>query len=452
MKIRLYKKIPKEEGGRKSLSGSVSVEAAIVLPLVMISVISILSVIRIISTYSRIQHALNQVATELSQYSYIYAVSGLKQHHDQALDDINRAAEELKSQTAVIETFYRSVESISGNIDAIGKGDENVVESLLNTVSEIENIQDSSAEIAEMVNEKIQDPMQEVQLVGLALSDSLFRKAKTVVFGTVAKGMIRNNLLKELNCDAGQLEKQLWIKGGIEHIDFSGSAFFDDKETIDIIAEYTVKPQFFIIPEIKLRNRVTVLSWTWGVDHGLSINDTGENESVWNLEKGKSSTSQHLARGKKIDRMFAAELKKELGEHAELTPDNFKTIDLIEYAHNGKDGSLVMIFSLNPFMVTYNSKSAVVGAIRKNLNELSTFQRYEVKDYIIDVSLLSGRYKRMAYIVVPENKELPEAYVQAFEECRKTAGRMGIELIQVQRYGEYDRGDEDEQNNEKESS
>ena len=84
-----------------------------------------------------------------------------------------------------------------------------------------------------------------------------------------------------------------------------------------------------------------------------------------------------------------------------------------------------MIFSLNPFMVTYNSKSAVVGAIRKNLNELSTFQRYEVKDYIIDVSLLSGRYKRMAYIVVPENKELPEAYVQAL----RNAGKRQAEWV-----------------------
>ena len=60
-----------------------------------------------------------------------------------------------------------------------------------------------------------------------------------------------------------------------------------------------------------------------------------------------------------------------------------------------------MIFSLNPFLPGYSSKSAVVGTIKQNLNKLSTFQKYETKDFIIDLSLLSGNYKRVAYIVVP---------------------------------------------------
>lgn len=426
-------------------SGSATVEAAIVMPLIILAFISILSIIRIISTYSRVQHALNQVAVKLSQYSYIYAVSGLKQQHDQFLDDVSKSAQELKSQTEAIATFYKSIESISNDISSFGQQDQNAVESLLKTLSELENAHHSTMELMESVNEILKDPVHEVQLIGLALSDSLLSKTKTAFFGAITVNMFRNNLSNDLRVDAEQLGKLLSIKGGIQQLDFSNSVFFNDKESIDIIVEYVVKPMPGIIPEIRLRNRVSMLAWTWGVDQHLPLDTIMEDsESLWNIEKEKDLTSQHLTRGNKIDKLFASELKNKIGEHAEITPNNFKTIDLIEYAHNGKDGTLVMIFSLNPFLPTYSKKSAVIGTIKQNLNKLKNFQQDEVKDFLIDVTLLSGNYKKVAYIIIPENDVLPKPYIQAFEECEKLADKMGIQLFQVKRYGKYDYGEDNE--------
>lgn len=419
-------------------SGSATVEAAIVMPLVILAFISVLSVIRIVSIYSRVQHALNQVASELAQYSYIYAVTGLKEQHDEISDDIKKAGEELKAQTEAIITFYNSVESFSADVSSFWKEDRHVFNSLLNTISEFENIQESSVEIVETVNEIMKDPVQEIRMIGLALSDSLLSKSKTVLFTAIAKNMLKNKLSGDLKVDTKNLDKVLLIKGEMEKLDFSASSFFNDGETIDIIVEYTVKPGIFIIPEVRLRNRACMLAWTWGVDRELIPDNKFDGISLWNIDKEKNLTSQHLARGNKIEKLFASELKKNMGEHAEITPDNFKTIDLIEYAHNGKSGSLIMIFSLNPFLPTYRSKSAVTGIIKQNLNKLSTFERVETRDFIIDVTLLSGNYKRIAYIIVPENELLPEPYMQAFEECRRLAWKMGIELVQVRKYGEYD--------------
>ncbi|AGC68425.1 hypothetical protein Cst_c14350 [Thermoclostridium stercorarium subsp. stercorarium DSM 8532] len=420
--------------------GSATVEAAVVIPLLMIAFVSLLTVIRIISTYARMQHAVNKVATELAHYSYIYAVSGLKQQHDELLDTTKKAWEELQNKTAVIENFYKSVQNVYCEAVSLGKENKNIEESLNNFLSGIENIQTSTTELIETVNTVVKDPVHEMQLIGIALSDSILSKTKTVLFDAIVKAMLKNNLANDLKIAPEKLEKSLFLKGGIEKLDLSSSTFFNDRETIDIIVEYTVKPAFFIIPEVKLRNRACVLSWQWGV--GSPTETAGEDASLWNLDKGKAVYLQHLARGNKIDRLFARELKNEIGEYAELTPENFKTIDLIEYAHDRKDGSLVMIFSLNPFLPTYSSKSAVVGTIKQNLNKLSTFQRYQVRDYILDVSLLSGNYKRIAYIVIPENEVLPEAYIQAFEECKKLADKMGIELYQVQKYGKYDYAEE----------
>lgn len=437
--------------GRKGCqSGTATVEAAIILPLLILAVVTVLSVVRIVSTYSRVQHALNQVALELSRYSYIYAMSGLQQKHDDILDDLVEAKEELKSQTEAITAFYRSIESVAGDVSAFGQNTD-YMESISNIISKAENAEYSSEKLQEAINEILDDPVYEIQLIGMALSDSLLSKTKTALFSAIASNMITNNLSKELDADREKVGKLLSIKGGIKQLDFSCSTFFSDKETIDIIVEYTVepKPKVFIFPEIKLRNRATILAWSLGAGSKASSDNTSDktkdDESVWNLSKDKNPTSQHFARGNKIDKIFAEELKKKAGEHADITPYNFKTIDLIEYAHDGKDGSLVMIFSLNPFLPTYSNKSAVIGTIKQNLYELSTFQSYTVRDFTIDVEMLQGKYKRVAYIIVPENEPLPEAYVQAFEECRKTAEKMGIELHQVQKYGKYDNGEEDEE-------
>lgn len=437
-------RLPKRTKNIRNQTGSATVEAAVVVPLLMIVFLSILSVVRIVSVYGRIQHALNRVAAELSQYSYIYAVSGLKERHDEFLKHTEKAWEELNSQVEILADFYNAIREISGELASFGKESDNIGENIANLVSAISNAKVSSEELYKKISPILDNPVDEIKLIGFALSELLLDKSKNEVFCAIAKTMLVNNLSSDLKLDPDKLGKVLFLKSGIERLDFSSSAFFYDNQTIDIIVEYTVKPGFLLIPEIRLRNRACMLSWMWGSGREVKTVSDNTNTSLWNFDMDKNLTMQHLARGKEIERLFASELKRELGEHAEITPANFKTIDLIEYAHGGKDGKLIMIFSLNPFLPTYRNKSAVTGVIRQNLNKLGAFQSYSTGDYIIDISLLSGNYKRIAYIVIPENKPLPEPYVEAFEECRKTASKMGIQLYQVQKYGEFDYGEKGE--------
>lgn len=427
---------------KRTQCGSATVEASVVIPLLITVFVSLLSVVRVVSVYGRIQHALNQVASELSQYSYIYEVSGLKQMDDEFDSKSGIALEEFLSQAEVLGNFYEAIQKVSGESALFGKEEAYRAENLVNIISEINNLHNSATDLAENISRVMENPVNELKLIGFVISDLMLDRAKNVILGAVTKRMLVNRLSAELKLDSEKLGKALLIKGGIENLDFTSSVFLEDGQTIDVILEYTVKPGFLIIPEIKLRNRVCMFSWMQGVGWDNADVLADENISLWNYDKDKNLTVQHMARGSKIEKLFASELKKKLGEHAEITPESFKTIDLIEYAHDGKEGSLVMIFSLNPFLPTYRNKSAVTGIIKQNLNKLSTFRRYQAGDCIIDVSLLSGNYKKVAYVIVPENKPLPEQYTRAFEECRKWASKMGIELYQVQKYGEYDYDEE----------
>ncbi len=81
----------------KAQFGSATVEAAITLPLVILALVSVLSIIRITSTYEMIQHSLNQVAVQLSQYTYISTVTGIKPKHDDLQNNLNNAKEGMKA-------------------------------------------------------------------------------------------------------------------------------------------------------------------------------------------------------------------------------------------------------------------------------------------------------------------------------------------------------------------
>ena len=429
----------------KAQFGSATVEAAITLPLVILAFVSVLSIIRITSTYEMIQHSLNQVAVQLSQYTYISTVTGIKPKHDDLQNNLNNAKEEMKARSDAIETFYTSIQSLTSKESWFDIPDSNVMDDVINNMSNIDNIKSSSGEILDGIGYILENPKGELQLIGIALSDNLVSKSKTALLDVITKAMLKNSLSNQLNMDDDYLCKYLGINGGFEQLDLSSSTLFNDNKTIDIIVEYTVKPipQVFIMPEIKLRNRATVLVWSNGCGSVLQQSSTDEQdsgESLWNVNSNMDARKQHLQRGNKIDKLYAEELKNAVGGRGETTPYNFKTIDLIEYAHSGKDGKLVTIFSLNPFMPTYNKKDAVVGVIEGHLNKLRSFEKYTAGGFTIDLSLLSGDYKRVVYIVIPENNVLPETYLQAFEESKRAAKKMNIELIQVQKYGEYNDG------------
>jgi hypothetical protein len=435
------------EQKRKTESGSATVEAAITLPLVIFAFITVLSIIRITSTYERVQHSLNQVAMQLSQYSYISTVTGIKQKHDGLQDNLNNAKDELRSQGEAIETFYTSIQSLTSKENWSDKVDSRAMDKIASNISNVDNIQNSYNELLQDVGRIIEEPKGELQLIGLALSDSIVSQSKTALLSAVTKSMLTNNLSNQLGVDSDYICKYLGINGNMDQLDLSSSTLFSDNETIDIVVEYSVKPipQVFIVPEIKLRNRVTVLAWSNGygsISQKQSKNEDEKNESLWNINSDLDVRKQHIERGNKIDKMYAEELKKGIGAHAETTPYHFKTIDLIEYSHNGKNGKLITIFSLNPFMPTYSKKNAVIGVINENLHKLNSFNNYTTKDFTIDLDLLSGDYQRVVYIIIPENDVLPDPYLQAFEECKKTAKKMNIELIQVQKYGKYDDGND----------
>lgn len=420
--------------GTRGKSGTATVEAALVLPMVMLAILAVLSIIRITGTYERMQHALNQVAEDMSQYSYLYAISGLKDQHDALVDKITEAQEDLLEQQEAVSAFYQSIQSVADDASGFGNGD--AVNAFLDALTGLDNVNSSFDALSGQVENILEDPMGEVRLISLALSDALVSETKTALLGVLAKSMLKSRLSSDLSIPARELENRLRLSDGLQSMDFSCSTFFEDKQTIDLILEYTVKPMpdFFFLPEIRLRNRACVLAWTWGVDH-QGQEAVADGESIWDYEGNQSFMKQNTERGNTAEARFTKELVQTLGKNAEATPYVFPVVDVIEYAHGKQPGKLITIFSLNPFLNSYQKESAILGKIREKLNALDAFRTGRVKDYIIDAT--GGNYQRIVYLVIPENEELPKSFEPAFERASKEAEKLGVELNLVRKYGKY---------------
>ncbi|NLM26603.1 MAG: hypothetical protein GX211_00290 [Clostridiaceae bacterium] len=429
----------------KASRGSATVEAAVILPVIIIVFISILSIIRIAGTYDRVQYALNQVAADLSQYSYLYTVLGLQEGHDEIIDDIENAKNEFFKQQNVINTFYGTIQSITGDISFTGQ--ENDINALIGLVDNIQNIGNSYDDLSAQIEKVLTDPMGELRIIALALSDKLFSGSKTELFSIVSKSIMKEKLSNSLSITVSDLEKNLGIKGGINGLDFSRSSFLDDKQTIDLVVEYTVKPVtgFAIVPEVRLRNRSCVLAWTSGSDRIRTHEDT-DDESLWNNDINTDPRIQHMNRGIEIEKRFAAELIKPFGENGKVTPHFFPVVDAVKYGHGNEIEKIYSMISLNPFLSSYKTKNVIIGKIKNLIDKLHNFSGGEKNGFVIDITPKNTVLKRVVYVIVPENSSLPEAFHEAFEECSKYCSGFGIELYYEQKYGEYANGKEDTEN------
>ena len=87
-------------------NGVVIIEAAIALTAFMFFVVTLLSVVNICYVQARIGTALNETAKEMSEYSYLYAVTGLNEKEQKLYKDVEGTRADIGAAAAGIGDLY----------------------------------------------------------------------------------------------------------------------------------------------------------------------------------------------------------------------------------------------------------------------------------------------------------------------------------------------------------
>jgi hypothetical protein len=228
--------------------GSITVESAIVLPVVIIAVLFFVYIIKLYYTVEVIQHAISETSQSMGVYSLLYYKTN---------------GEELISG---IEKFCSSEE----------------VDKSLGSTGLSGYIQDIGSEVTD------------------------YARAQ-VVLVPITRLLVKNNLNVNYFDNVDSRLKSLNIKNSFAGLDFSESRMLSDERSIDIIVKYEVNFPILsrFIPAFKITQKSS--SCVWAGEDGISDeqqNTNPDSDCIWDKD--------NIERGKEIRRLEGANLPEVL--------------------------------------------------------------------------------------------------------------------------------------------
>lgn len=232
-----------------SESGVVFVEATIALTAFMFFVVTLLTIVNICYTQAKIGTALNETAKEISEYSYLYAVTGLNDKEKEMYGKVADTKDQIKNVSEGVGTFYDSLKS-SGNI--VHESAENPnLDSLSNTLEGLqtngENMKTAQNQIYQELEKIADNPKDFVLGVGRLLGYEGIQLAKSkLIAAPLTKCLIKKHLKNRDDGDCEQYLASLRIvpgaSGYLNGINFGDSTLFTNGDnSIKLVAKYKVK-------------------------------------------------------------------------------------------------------------------------------------------------------------------------------------------------------------------
>lgn len=249
--------------------GSVTVEASISMVTFTFVMISLLTLINVARAQMLIQDAVNKACLEISEYMYLYQISGLYSLDRGMSETGSGAGETLSSVLADTDKAIAGVESIMENISGTGQnlaaGGNVSLDDLQNSYEELLEDKDSITEQIDSLKGTFSDISDDPlafgkQLVALGASAGM-GKAKSYIFGNILAANMCSKYLGANNESIGNKEyadkklKSLGVVDGFEGLDFRYSCIFPDNAPTDvnIIVVYEVKVFPWLTDDLKVR-------------------------------------------------------------------------------------------------------------------------------------------------------------------------------------------------------
>ena len=227
--ILIAKKNKEIKEDRYKIRGAITVEAAIVLPVIILLIVFFSFLIKLYYTFEILQQAMGEASKSMGVYSLLY--------------------------------YNTNAEAIIGGIEEFCGSDE--MGKMIGN-SEIEGL---------------------VAQFGSDLNDYIRAQ---VVLVPLVKVLVKNNIIGEQYIDVDKRLTSLGVIKGFKGIDFSESRMLADGRSIDVVADYTINFPFLsnILPPFKINQAAS--SCAWGGADGIDTEGTKAGEelnSVWDKDK-----------------------------------------------------------------------------------------------------------------------------------------------------------------------
>ena len=412
----MFRKVNKEDG-------SITIEATISLTAFMFMIFTVLTIVNICLIQAKMSYALNNTAKEISQYSYLYSLTGLVESQSNMYEQGKNDTKALDDTLNNINAVFEGIESLKDDVSSIpdSKGIEDVVSKWNEITKDGEAVKGSVGDLKGSLDELVSDPKGLIfgiaKLAGNKAMDYMKSKA---LAEPLAKALVKKHLVSKENGNIDDYLKRLYVQPSatgsyFDGIDFEGSIIFPNgTPEIRICASYDVKvvPLLPIDFEFHFSQQAVTRGWMAGDNDFVSAKEYVENNTLWT----KTSVQE---RATLIRKLAISELQAKGYD---------KTSGLTNvHMYNKDKNEFVMISSTNPLwsetssdMMTVNdiSEKAVqegieqlIGKLLLNTNGVTqvTLKKENKKDGTTTKEIVNceGASKKIV-LAIPEDPGLQE--------------------------------------------
>ncbi len=284
--------------------GSLTVEAAIVLPIFIFVILAIGFFIKVVNTHEIIQHAINETADDMASSSYIYYSTGLYKIETNIYEDLTERTSKLEEQADELERILSVIKN--NNSQNSNQSQEqvhynNVIEIINKVESMTETMKDGSDAVRDLftlINEiKDQGISENIENIVAAGNLELYHYLKNQIGNMIMKEQLEKHLTADNGKSIEERLKELHIvmpevntskhPSRLYGLDFSRSNYLFGNDQIDIVVMYKIDLPVPIdfIGEIPIIQRAAARAWLGGTNPSLILEKSNPEED--NLTEDK---------------------------------------------------------------------------------------------------------------------------------------------------------------------
>ncbi|MCI8465283.1 MAG: hypothetical protein HFI63_05440 [Lachnospiraceae bacterium] len=327
---------------RKKEEGSVTIEAVIALSSFMFAIVTILTILNICMIQARMSVALHTTARELSQYSYLYSLTGFQKSEAELSQAAGEVRGDIDSIMADINTVFNEIENLGNTGQSSVENVSDISAAWDSALGSTQNIQAAGSSLEDTIRDIAKDPKQLMfGIAKLAGSEGLNLAKSRLVAAPLSKTLCRKHFTDSEGGDAETYLKQAGVvpsAGGsyMDGLDFSQSSLFpygSNEITVDVSYDVKVIALLPLNLKFHFHQRAVTHGWLAGDAGYRGGTEYRENDTLWT-----KATIQE--RANLIRHMAISDLEKE---------GYVKTAGLTDVPlYHGEKNEFVMISSMNP--------------------------------------------------------------------------------------------------------
>lgn len=250
--------------------GSVTIEAAISLPIFMLVIYVFIYFSTLVYIYERVQYGITEVANEIACTAYIMDKTGLVDIQQKTYKDAKKNLNEFEKQwTSVIENAVNVKQQFDGLVEYTGIKDQSIFETakekmstegIIQYILEVRNRIKSTIESCEALVNQITSFVKYVAEDSSKILLSMGAYAGLEAVNEAIGVRIASHLMENYISD--ETLTALGVYGGASGLDYSGSSFMLENDDIIIKVKYKVEFPFFTPLRMPVEQSVTIRAFT----------------------------------------------------------------------------------------------------------------------------------------------------------------------------------------------